>query len=400
MGRNRQVMVIDGDPRSREEVETLLKGAPVAIVADAGYGVEAGSLAEELRPELIVAAVEAPVDRAIQTLRAVRDILPDCQIITYSSLTDLAVVRQVMQIGVQDFLPRPLDPADLLAAIERRSGEGPAGEGEDRAARAAGVVLTVFGAKGGIGKSTIATNLGAMIARHTNLSVLLIDMDIGFGDVAIMMDIEPRVTITDLAGSIATLDRTTFRNGLLRHPSGVHVLAAPRHPSEWSTITAEQMKGLIQFGARLFDYVILDTPGTFNDIVATAIEAATRVLVVSSLDMASIKDTAFLLDLLEAEGFPADRLNLTINNVNRVRTIKTSDIPRVVRHEIFWEIPYDEQVVRASQTGQPVVLAKPKARAAKELRGLATKVVGRETFTAYAHVNGAGHRWWLPWRHQ
>ena len=116
-----------------------------------------------------------------------------------------------------------------------------------------------------------------------------------------MMDVEPKYTVADLAARVDTLDRATFREALIRHQSGAYLLAAPRHPSEWGTITAEQMKALIAMGSRLFDYVILDTPGTFNDIVATAIEAASRVLVLTSLEMASIKDTAFLLDMLEAD---------------------------------------------------------------------------------------------------
>ena len=239
----------------------------------------------------------------------------------------------------------------------------------------AGVVLTVFGAKGSIGKSTIATNLASLIAARSDLSVLLMDMDTRFVDVALMMDLEPRNTISDLT-ALEEVDRLALRDSVLQHEFGTCVLAAPRHPSEWALISSERVKAIIELSARQFDYIILDTSGTFNDIVATAIEAADRVIVVTSLDMASIKDTAYMLDLLDAEGYPSDRLLVTVNHVNHVNSVHTDDISQIIQHDVFWEIPYDDRVLQAGQLGRSVVLAKSKARASVELAGLALKIVG------------------------
>ena len=377
-----QVMVIDQEPAMRRTIEAMLRDASITVVADSGYGVEASSLAEETKPDVVLASVEQPTDRALRTIRSVSEIVPNAKIVVYSGEQDLEVMRQVMQIGVQDFLPTPLSAEDVIAAIGVSApapAAEPAARGRATAAdtsQAAGIVLTVFGAKGGIGKSTTATNIATAIAQETDLSVLIMDLDTRFGDIAIMMDIEPRFTVSDLAASIDVLDRETFRSALMEHDSGVSVLSAPEHPSEWRNITAQQMTELVQFGARLFDYVILDTPGTLNDIVATAIEVAHKVLVISSLDMASIKDTAYMLDLLEAEGIPSDRLLLTINQVNRANTIKTADVHRVVHHDVYFEIDYDEQILRASQVGQPVVLAKPNSRPSKQFRELARMITG------------------------
>jgi pilus assembly protein CpaE len=260
-----------------------------------------------------------------------------------------------------------------------------------------GKVITVFGAKGGIGKSTISTNLATLIAQNDS-SVLLIDMDTRFGDIAIMMDVEPESTVADLAGRMDEMDEATYREALLLHETGVYILSAPKHPSEWRNITADQMKELIQYGASLFDYVVLDTPGTFNDLVATAIEVAHQVMVISSLDLASIKDTAYMLDLLEAEGYPSERLLLTINDVNAVNTIRVDDLPQIVHHDIYWQIPYDDQVIRAGQSGQPVVVVKPKSRASKEMRALAEKIVGAPAKPEHASRPRRGRRilqWFL-----
>ena len=294
---------------------------------------------------------------------------------------DLLRARAVVSTRLQ---ARVQDPHESAAdALRPRSADGP------------GTIVTVFGAKGGIGKSTIATNVAAAIARDTDLRVLLLDLDTRFGDIAIMMDVEPAFTVAELAANVDALDEALFLSALVRHASGAQILAAPNHPAQWGDITAEQMRTLIQFGARLFDYVIVDTPGTFNDLVATAIEATHRVLMVSSLDMASIRDTAHVLDRLEADGFPPERLLLTINQVNRAKSIRAADIPDVVRHPVFWTIPYDEQVVHSTQVGRPVVIAKPKSRAAKQLRGLSQGVAALDTPDVAVARRGGARRWGL-----
>ena len=384
MGRNRLLMILDADAKSRERTVDLLRDAPYAVVADTDYGREAHAIAEETQPELLLAAIEHPIDDSLRTVQEIASSLSACEVVVYSSQTDMKTMRQVLQAGVRDLLPQPLNRSELLQALDAIEPlERAAVDWEAEGAlptspphKTAGQVLTVFGAKGGIGKSTIATNLGASIATDTEHSVLVMDMDTRFGDIAIMLDMEPQYTIADLAPHAETMDRDTFRRALMQHDSGAHVLAAPKHPSEWGTITSEHMQRLVKYAAGLFDYVILDTPGTFNDIVATSIEVADRVLVVSSLDMASIKDTVHMLDLLEGEGFPADRLLLIINQVNRATTIRVTDVPRIVHQEVFWAIPYDEQVILSNSLGRPIVQAKPKSGASRQLRGLAQKVAG------------------------
>ncbi len=379
MGRNPLVMIIDEDPIFRQELQAMLTPARLAVVADCGYGVEAASLAEELKPDLILASIEEPIARAIQTVEAVRGIRPNAPVIAYSSSTELPLVRQVMHAGARDLLVHPFKVGELLAAIEAVMRTVETGPGTNAAQpQAAGTILTVFGAKGGIGKTTITTNIATAIARDTDNSVLVMDLDTRFGDVAIMLDIEPAVTVAEMAAQVATLDRATFKSALVEHSSGVFVLPSPKHPNDWRQVQAEDVKELARFASRMFDYVILDTPGAFNDIVGAALEVATQVLVVTSVDMASIKDTSFILDVLESEGFPDERLFLTVNHPNGANTIRAADIERVLRKKVFWEIPHDSQMTMATQIGLPVVLARPKSRAASNLTGLAGKITGRD----------------------
>ncbi len=384
MERKRLLLVIDPDADSRAQTVDLLRDAPYAVIGETGYGADAAGVVADTQPEIVLVAVDEPLELGLRTIEEIALAFPETPMISYSRVNDMQTIRRIMKAGVRDLLPQPFQQSELLAALDGietgpRGGAQPSGARAVDPPRPQGTVLTVFGAKGGIGKSTIATNLGAVIARDTESSVLIMDMDTRFGDIAIMLDIEPQYTIADLAQNTDALNRETFMGALTAHESGASILAAPKHPSEWGNVSAEQMQTIVKYGTRFFDYVILDTPGTFNDIVATSIELADQVLVISSLDMASIKDTVHMLDLLEAEGYPEERLLLVINQVNRVTTIKSSDVPRIVHKDVFWGIPYDEQVLLSNAIGQPIVIAKPKSRAAKQLRGLALKVATGES---------------------
>jgi len=375
MPRNPLVMIVDENVPFRQELQAMLAPAKLAVVADCGYGVEAASLAEETRPDIVLVAIAEPHLRALQTIEAIRVIAPETPIVAYAANPDFRIVRQAMHAGVRDLLPMPLKRDELLGSLQRVLAAPIPSEGgldQDEPARpaSAGVVLTVFGAKGGIGKTTIATNIAVAIAKRAQNSVLVIDLDTRFGDVAIMYDLEPQVTVAQLASQVRTLERATFRAALQRHASGVWVLPSPKHPSDWRTVDPDDIRDLVRFAARLFDYVILDTPGAFNDIVGSALEVATQVLLVTSVDMASIKDTAFVLDLLESEGFPKERVYLTVN------AIRAADVARVLRTPVFWEIPHDDEVVTASQLGRPVVLVKPRSKVSRSLAELAAKISG------------------------
>ncbi len=381
----RTAIVIDNDADRRAATVALLDDAPVDLVSATAHGIEASAQAAVVQPHIILAAISEPLGNTIPTLQAIVDQCPRTNIIAYADVADPSLLRRIAQLGVSDLLPQPFDAADITAAIENIPFEQP----EEKS----GHVLTVFGAKGGIGKSTIATSMAVTIAQHPDTSVLIIDLDTRFGDIAIMMDVDARATISDMAHLAGKLTPETLTRSVVTHESGVQILAAPRHPSEWSTITASQIQSIVNVARQSYDYVILDTPGTFNDIVATAIETADRVIAVSSLELTSVKDTAHLLDLLEAEGYPKDRVLLTINDVNRVKAIRTPDVSQIVRHDVFWEIPYDEQIIRATQIGRPVVTARPEATASHELRAMTARITGL-TFPTLAtdkhrHFSGA-----------
>ena len=380
MSRNPRVAVIDQDPASSAEIQKLLSVSGFVVVGTAGYGMEAVSLAKDSEPEVVVIAIEEPIVRAIQSIEAVADLLPQAAIVGYSSIRDAMTMRKAMLAGAKDYLACPLKDEDLINSIhavmaqEERRRARISGEADEPVA--AGTVITVFGAKGGIGKTTIATNLATALVQKTNQSAVLVDLDTRFGDVAILMDIPVEHSIADMAVPEEEITREMLQECLYTHNSGVAILPAPIRPTDWRNVHAGHIERIVTLLTQTFDYVILDTPGTFNDIVARALELASMVVLVATVDMASLKDTLLAIDMLRSWNFPQEKVKLVINATNEASNVQPQEVKRMLGRDVFWSIPYDRNISTATQLGMPVVVAKPQSKASESMVEMAYALSG------------------------
>ncbi len=382
MAENARVLIVDEDAETRGDLQRRLVKSQFVVAGACGYGAQALSLASEVAPQAVLVGLEEPMARPLQTIKALCGVLSDVPVIAYSSRTDAESVRRAVLAGAGDYLTKPFKPGQpaqsILAALEqlemRQAREG----GQPSRPIASGIVVTVYGAKGGIGKTTIAANLATALAKVSGGSVALADMDTQFGDVAIMMDIPVEKTIVELARRADEVDRELVRDYLVRHWSQVRVLPAPFEPSEWHTITPPQMEKIITVLAQTHDFVVLDTAATFNDLVAVALDKANIVLLVTSMDISSIKNTVVVLKLLASSSFPQEKVKLTINHASATNTLKEEDVKNVLKQEVFWRIPYDEGVAASVQLGKPVVMARPGARVSQSILDLAAVLSGKE----------------------
>jgi len=280
-----------------------------------------------------------------------------------------------------DYLQEPLNPEELEASIikvlERKEREGMRRRGELDDPIPQGTIITVFGAKGGIGKTTISSNLAVALAGEAHQSVALVDMDTRFGDVAITMDIPVERSIADLARNLDNVDRQSLKEYLVEHESGVHILPAPTRPSDWRNLTARHVRDVVDVLAQTHDFVILDTPGTFNEIVAAAIEVGTMILLVTTLDMASIKDTVLALEMLhERFGNDEERIKVVLNRAGVDTGVREKDVERTLDSPLWWRIPQDNEVVKAAQLGRPIVMSRPNTKVSLEIREMARALAG------------------------
>lgn len=389
MAETARVLIVDEDLESRGDVQRRLVRSQFVVAGASGYGAQAVSLASETMPDAVLVGVEEPLARPLQTIEALCGVFSHVPIIAYSSCTDAETARKAVLAGARDYVTKPFKSGqpgrsilELLERSQPRDGSQPIRP------IAPGIVITVYGAKGGIGKTTIAANLATALAQETGGSVALADMDTQFGDVAIMMDIPVEKTIVELARRNDHVNREFIGDYLVQHSSNVRILPAPFEPSEWRAVTADQMGKIITVLAQTHDFVVLDTASTFNDVVAVALDKANVVLLVTSMDLSSIKNTLVVLKLLSSSSFPQDKVKLTINHASATNTVREEDVKNILRQEIFWRVPYDENVGASVQLGKPVVMVRPRARVSQSMADLAVLLSGKERAREPKHRRG------------
>jgi pilus assembly protein CpaE len=385
-------MVIDNDADDRKAAMAMLAAHGVEAAYAGRHGIDALQATAQLHPDILFVAVGEPLARTMQTVEFAREANPGCAIVAYAENPDAELARRVMRSMVVDLLRAPLTKKDFAVAMERAivALERQAALAE-LANGGRGGIFAVVGQKGGIGKTTIATNLASVLASRTEESVLIIDLDTRFGDVALAMDAGAGFTAANAARGLNSLSRDSFRSLLERHESGAYVLPAPEHPREWVDVDPEDVRELIAFASELFDYVVLDTPGTLDEMVAIAIEEATRIVAVTSLDLTSIKNTNLLLAYLEGHGVAREQVVLTVSHNLDQNIVSAQDVSNLLGKVVDYEVPFSRAIARASSLGRPIAFASPESDQAHAYAGLASLVSG----TTITMPDPAARRGWL-----
>jgi pilus assembly protein CpaE len=335
-----------------------------------------------------------PPERALQTMEALMDVLPETPLIAYGRGEDVDAVRMAMQAGARDFLTTPADSEKLVESVrkvleaEERKRLRMTGQSKGLGPRA--LVIAVFGAKGGVGKTTVATNLGVALASKLGQSVALIDGDNTFGDVAAALEIKPDRTVIDVLNDKEKIDRSNLDEYLSAHASGLRVLTAPRETLGWRSVTPEAFRSVIELLARRFDVVIVDTAAVLSDLSMAILDEANTVLWVTSTDFSSINNSLHGLEALQQMSYPESRIRLVLNVTSPDDGVRPAKIEEVLRKKFFWTIPYDRQVRVGGQVGNPAVAAAPESAGAKALLQLAQAITGVNPVTPQTTTKKGG----------
>jgi len=380
MARVPEVLVVDQDPQARYEVKQLAKHAQLTVAGEAAFGTEAISLAAEVKPDVVVCGISKPPERSLQTIEALLDLLPETPIVAYSWRDDAEVVRKAMMAGARDFFVMPAESERVLESIrgvlEAEERKRMRISGQAKALGPKGLIVCVFGAKGGIGKSTVATNLGVVLSSDLSHSVVLVDGDNNFGDAASMLDLRPEQNIMDLIRDVDTVERSAITDYLTQHESGLWVLPAPRDCLQWRTVTPDRFRKVITLLARRFDVVLVDTAGALGDIPLAALEEANMVLWLTSSDFSSINNSLIALETLQQLSYPESRIRLMLNVTSIDDGVRPSKIEEVLGRQFFWLIPYDRQLRLGGQIGKPVVTTHRDSRGAQSIIQLGQALMG------------------------
>ena len=370
---------------------TLNSFGTLEVVGDAGFGPVASTWAHTLDPAIVMVSVEEPLTRSLTTIQALTRGTPRWTVVGLVSQFDREVFRRTVLAGARDVLLRGSSPSDLHDSLVQAHNADVlriAGSGHDPAAPT-GTIAAVFGVKGGVGKTTLATNLAVALAQETSASVALVDLDVPFGDVALMLDIHPEQDILDALADSVLDDLERLQNLLVRTPQGVHVLAAPLAPGDAGALDSGRVGRLLTRLAALHQFVLVDTPVGLTELTAAALDVAELALLVTTPEIAALRRTHACLRLLQGLEFSTSKLQLVLNRVESKTRVNSAEAIEVLGQPVAWRVANDYAAMQGSALGQPVVQTHPRARISQDIRLIARQLAG-----APASSRGS----WLPWR--
>jgi pilus assembly protein CpaE len=278
------------------------------------------------------------------------------------------LLRQAFEAGADDVVALPQSPEAIRITLEkvvaRRKGSA------SIAGRPTTPLICVLGPKGGTGKMFAATNLAVVLARR-DMNVVLVDLDLQFGDIGLTLGLSPARTMYDLMKAGPPFDHEKLDRHLMLHSSGVKVLVGPTRPDQASSVTVDYLRRVYESLRTMCDVVIVDTPPGFTPALIATIDVSTSAVIVGMLDSLSLKNTKLGIETLELMGYPADRLALVLNRADSRGGITSDDVSAILGRSPDVLVPTDHEIQRWFEEGTPIVVTGQGSAAANAFETLA-----------------------------
>ena len=349
-------------------------------------------VADSSRPGVVVFGPTDKPDEVIAQVAGLIGFRPGCGAVMVVYELTAEVLQSALRAGVDDVVAVTAEDSELIDSVTRAAARvkvrrpaavipppppAPAAPGPQ------GRVISVFCTKGGTGKSVVAINLAVALAKRTIQPVVLVDADLQFGDVALMLQLAPVHTIAEAAAAGDRLDGTMLENLLLRHePSGLLVLAAPTEPSSADRIGRAELARIIGVLRERCAYIVIDTSANFAESTLGALEAADDILVLAGLDVMSLKSARVGMQTMRALDIPFSSVKFVLNRANTRVGLSEADAERAVQLKVDAALPSDILVAESVNRGVPVVISSPRSKFAKSIDELASGLMANATAAA------------------
>lgn len=364
-------VLIEEDP---SVVEVLQRGMPAGSQVVADIDRMHGWI--DVHPDEYVVALGPSVsfDAALSTAEDLRVTRPTLSVVLVRDQFDTEMLTRAMHAGVRDVVASE-DEKGLTQAVERahqlhQALRGPGG------ARQQGRIVTVFSPKGGVGKTTSSVNLALALSDRGARKVCLVDLDLGFGDVAITMQLFPTHSIEQAVGAEDLVDLPMLESLLTRHEESLMVLAAPAHPDVRERITPLLISRILRALRDGFDYIVVDTSPSFDDATLTALDETDECVIVATLDVPTLKNVKVALETMDMLSIARGHRHLMLNRADEAVGISIEKVETILGMPVASQVASAMDVAASTNTGTPIVLAKPQHPAALAYRHLAASVTG------------------------
>ena len=320
------------------------------------------------------------------TLRVTR---PATSVILVRRRVDTSVLSEALRSGMREVVEER-DLTGLTNGVHRASQvwealHGPVAAVED----GSGKIITVFSPKGGVGKTTMAVNLAVALSAKGEKKVCLVDLDLGFGDVAITLQLFPARTILDAVHMEAGLDLAVLETLLTPHRENLFALVAPVQPDAKDNIPAALIGKILRLLKTDFDYVIVDTAPSFDEHVLQAIDETDELLLLTTLDVPTLKNVKIALETLDLLNFRSESRRLVLNRADEKVGLTPAKVEETLGMKIAHSIPTSPQVANSTNAGEPIVGAHPRHAVSQAIAALAADLSGTPARVERPHSSGS-----------
>lgn len=368
---------VDFDARLRQAVAGGLQGGVQTFVTSL-LPTDPHELFAHLnqeQPEVLVLGPEVPVDDALRLATVLSVSFPELSVILATDPDpDPSFLLHAMRAGIRDIVPPDSDAAQIRVLLERASQSFASRHRtlvpQQATESGKGLVIGVFSPKGGVGKTTIATNIAIGLGKVAPMSVVIVDLDLQFGDVASGLYLDPEHTVTDAVSAAASQDSLVLKAFLTVHPGSIYALCAPTTPIDADEITPDQISRLLEQLSEQFQYVVVDTAPGLPEIGLAAMEKCTDVVWVSGMDIPSVRGLRSGLDILRRLDILPETRHVVLNMADAKNGLTVQDLESTMGAPVDVSIPRSRAVALSTNRGIPVLQEQVKDPATKGLNQL------------------------------
>ena len=374
--------LISSDRSFRELVKDVFLSheawtAPAIEIAApfAAFGENEVRSIRQLHPELIILDLGEDPEMGIKLASFLSESTPGQRFVAVGPPLAPDLLLSAMRAGVADYLPRPVTAEAFQTSVERV--RQLLGAGGKETAKLAGQLYAFYSPKGGAGTTTVATNFAVVLQRLTGKRTLIVDLDLELGEIALLLGVQPRFNFVDMVQNFHRMDADLLASYIERHESGVHLLSAPYQPEKAEVVTGDEIRKILTFLRKHYDYVVVDTAKSFSPATLAAFEQADLAFLVTNVDLASLRNIQRGLPLLKRMmGRSGDHVRLIVNRYNQANDISLKDVEHTIGLKVYRTLSNDyEGVSRSISTGKPIVLSGDSKYAA-DIQGLGREVTG------------------------
>lgn len=367
-----RVIVFNADEEYSATIRTdLLKIPGVQIVAELDELVLLEQALKQFPAELLIAHLDPAPAQVLPVLAQIAKARSDLAILVISETTDGQVILTAMRAGIREFISKPIDFNLLSAAVQKVTDH-------NEATTELGTLISVLGTSGGTGCSMLATNLAHELNDMPGRKrpVALVDLDFRYGQLATMLDLQADYTITDLCDTPEQLDPAMIDKAMVKHSSGLHLLARPNQFGQADQITAAHCASVLSSLQQIYEYVIVDGPNRYDTGGLTVLDLSDVTLLMVQLLVPSVRNAHRMLGELQDGGYNLSRFRVICNRVGRdAGHLNVEHLQKTLNIKVTHQIPDDWKTVSSSiNIGVPLLEYAPKSRVRMAIRELAEKI--------------------------